>query len=99
MKEIPKYIKKKKKKKVNRADHKHEYKQCLLKLDHNFVIYNWATYCTICGRIGERTAFKVNISEDGKKEVLHSPDIYEKYKDKLEIFDKISDDYKYIRKE
>lgn len=86
------------KKKANKTDHKHEYKQCLLKFDHgdDFVIYNWATYCTICGRIGERTAFKKDISKDGERKVLHSQDIYERYKDELEIFDKISDDYKYI---
>lgn len=78
--------------------HKHEYKQCLLEFKNSIcTVYNIATYCTICGRIGKRTAFEKDISEDGKyRRILYSDDIYEKYKNKLEIFNNISKDFKYV---
>lgn len=55
------YKKKKTKKAVKKSDHKHKYAYCIFSRkgpqDSQSFDYSYGTYCTICGRIGDRVFF------------------------------------------
>ena len=66
----PKYKKKKTKKKIKRADHKHmyvpcyfDYKICTYKDHKKIRSYAVGTYCFICGRIGNYSWSNIPIEE------------------------------------
>ena len=84
--EIPKYIKKKEssvsKSKV-KSKHKHEYVDCLLVKDNDRPYK--ATYCKICGKIGNINFFETERTENGYFRILDNDEVFEKYKD-LERF-------------
>lgn len=87
--EIPWYIKKKKSsasKSKEKSKHKHEYVECLL--IHNQHPHR-ATYCKICGKIGDLYLFETEQCKDGMCRMLDYDEVYEKYKDleKMEIED------------
>lgn len=102
--EVPKYIKKKEssvsKSKV-KSKHKHEYVDCLLVENNRYP--HKATYCKICGKIGDLSFFETEKREDGLYRMLDHDEIFEKYKDleriqieniwqKYVVFDKESDE-------
>lgn len=93
--EIPKY---RKKKDLSVSDsrakskHKHIYKDCLLVVEDRPLK---ATYCTICGKVGNVKFFDFIKTENGHHRMLHDDEIYRKYR-KLEIKE-VSDFYqKYV---
>ena len=72
--DIPKYRKKRRSSVSNsreKSKHKHEYKECLL-IEKNRP--HWATYCTICGKIGD-----VHLFECEGLTVMTDEEIYNKY--------------------
>ncbi len=105
--EIPKYLKSTESnisKSNRKSKHKHHYEECLIQYKWNFksnvftdkIHTSLHSYCTICGKIGDR--FKVDKSIvkdyirtiDSSKGKYHSriPDeeLYKKYHDKLPVF-------------
>ena len=84
--EIPKYIKKKEssvsKSKV-KSKHKHKYVDCLL-VENGYP--HKGTYCKICGKIGERSFFETERTENGFFRVLDTDEVFEKYKDLKKIY-------------
>ena len=66
----PKYVKKKKKKKIKKSNHKHQYEECIFRIEKytnlNLGEYFNGTYCPICGRIGDVdiTLTKVELHEN-----------------------------------
>ena len=79
--EIPKHRKKKPSsasKSKEKSKHKHEYTECLL--IHNNHPHR-ATYCKICGKIGDLHFFETERTEQGYYRSLDSDEVYEKYKD------------------
>ena len=84
--EIPKY-KKKKSPSVSdarlKAKHKHEYKECLISFKGE---PRMASYCKICGKIGNVKHFDFVRTESGHCRTLRADEIYRKYR-KLEIFE------------
>lgn len=79
--EIPKHRKKKPSstsKSSTKSKHKHEYKPCLL--IHNKHPHR-ATYCKICGKIGDLQLFETELYRDGIWRLLDYDEIFEKYKD------------------
>lgn len=99
--EIPKYIKKKEssvsKSKV-KSKHKHEYIDCLFVKDNGHPYK--ATYCKICGKIGERNFMEVERTEDGYFRILDTDEVFEKYKGLEKIYiDDIWNEYVVLNKE
>lgn len=100
--ESPKYRKSKNSNvsKVNKkSKHKHLYEECLIRYDYAFMkptITCLRSYCTICGKIGERFKNDKSVVSDyirngtafGKTydSYISSDELYEKYKDKLPVF-------------
>ena len=87
--EIPKHRKKKKSsvsKSSTKSNHKHEYATCLL--IHNSHPY-WATYCKICGKIGDLHFFECEKREDGLYRQLDCDEVFHKYGnlEKIEVED------------
>lgn len=87
--ETPKYRKKKPSstsKSSTKSKHKHEYKECLL-IEKEYP--HRATYCKICGKIGDIHLFETEPYRDGMWKMLDYDEVYEKYKDleKIEIED------------
>ena len=87
--EIPKHRKKKlssTSKSSTKSKHKHKYVECLL--IHNNHPHR-ATYCKICGKIGDLYFFDTEPYKDGMCRMLDYDEIFEKYKDleKIEIED------------
>ena len=77
------YPKKKQKKKVKRSDHKHQYIKALFH-DKSFIPWSLGEYCSICGRINDRTMLWNEITIQRYKEEypvveINSDDIFEKY--------------------
>lgn len=100
--EAPKYHKSKDSnvsKISKKSKHKHLYEECLIRYDYAFMkptITCLRSYCTICGKIGERfnndksvvsdyirksTAFNRNYSS-----YISSDELYEQYKNRLPVF-------------
>lgn len=82
-----------------KSKHKHQYEECLIQYPFLFAGKNnihiqLCSYCTICGKIGDR--FKDSIVKDYIKSELHNrktiysvmsgTDLYEQYHDKLSVF-------------
>ena len=102
--EIPKYLKQKESnisKSNRKAKHKHRYEECLIQynLNHankNTIITSLHSYCTICGKIGDRFKEDKSIVKDYRKLIdtpigecyylISDEELYEKYHDKLPVF-------------
>lgn len=84
--EVPKYIKKKKSsvsKSKEKSKHKHEYIDCLLVEDNGEP--HKATYCKICGKIGDVKFCETKKTDHGTYQMLNAEEVFEKYKDLLQI--------------
>lgn len=82
--EIPKHRKKKNSSVSDsriKSKHKHEYKDCLIVANERPLK---ATYCKICGKIGNVNFFDLVRTESGYHRMLKPDEIYRKYR-KLEI--------------
>ena len=105
--EIPKYLKSTESnvsKSNRKSKHKHHYKECLIQYKFSFlnspnknhVNTSLYTYCTICGKINERTKENKSIVKDYIKTVdtpigkcysrISDEELYEEYHDKLPVF-------------
>lgn len=59
-----------------KAGHKHQYEECLLVCNRKPCV---SSYCIICGKIGERSFFKVE-KQNGCPRVLKPNEVFGKYK-------------------
>lgn len=102
--EAPKYRKSKDSnvsKISKKSKHKHLYEECLIRYDFSVMDKptthtSLCSYCTICGKIGERFKEDKSIVSDYTRKstifgktydsYISSDELYEKYKDKLPIF-------------
>lgn len=104
--EIPKHKKKTKSnvsKSKSKAKHKHQYEECLLQYDYHVLYSNkiikhtsLRSYCTICGKIGDRFKEDKSIVKDYRRavdtpigksySVISDEELYEKYHNKLPVF-------------
>ena len=102
--EIPKYLKQKESsisKSKRKSKHKHHYEECLIQYNFRYANENnlmtcLHTYCTICGKIGDRFKKDKSIVKDyistvntsiGKcYSLITDEELYEKYHDKLPVF-------------
>ena len=86
--DIPKHRKRKEsstsKSKV-KSNHKHEYVDCLLVVGENRRPHK-ATYCKICGKIGDLAFFDTVPCGNGFSRILDTDEVYEKYKDLEKIY-------------
>lgn len=85
--EIPKHRKKKHSSTSNakeKADHKHEYVECLFIEGSNNYPHK-GTYCNICRKIGDMNFFESTHTEDGLLLVLDADETFEKYKNLEQI--------------
>lgn len=79
--EIPQHKKKKKSsvsKSREKSTHKHEYIECLLVCKGH---PHHATYCKICGKVGNVAFFESEKTERGFYRTLDCDEVFEKYKD------------------
>lgn len=104
--EVGKYRKKKKSntsKSKYKSKHKHEYKSCLIRYMHDaygrkFSSIRIASYCNLCGKIGENINHERKITEkteNGYYRMLNSEEIL-KQNDDLPVFDVNGWDDKYV---
>lgn len=102
--DIPKYYKTTNSnisKNNRKSKHKHNYKECLIQYQSTFAGKNHLntrlyTYCTICGKIGDKLTENISIVKDYTRIINTSigkcysriPDeeLYEKYHDRLPVF-------------
>lgn len=101
--EIPKYLKQKESnvsKAKKKSKHKHQYEECLIQYEcnfgHKYIITSLKSYCTICGKIGDRFKKDKSIVKDYERtvdapvekcyQVMTSEELYEKYHNKLPVF-------------
>lgn len=102
--EIPKYLSKQKESNVSKAKkkskHKHQYKECLIQYEcnfgHKYAITSLKSYCSICGKIGDRFKEDKSIVKDYRctvdtpigrcYQMISNEELYEKYHDKLPVF-------------
>lgn len=100
--EIPKYLKSTESnilKSNRKSKHKHQYEECLIQyhLSRNTQIYiSLYSYCTICGKIGDKFKEDKSIVKDYRRTVdtpigkcyslITDEELYEKYHDKLPVF-------------
>ena len=102
--EIPKYLKQKESnisKSKRKSKHKHHYEECLIQYNFSFGNKNCihtelSSYCTICGKIGDRFKKDKSIVKDyistvntsiGKcYSLITDEELYEKYHDKMPVF-------------
>ena len=102
--EITKYLKKKESnisKSKRKSKHKHHYEECLIQYNFRYANENnlmtcLHTYCTICGKIGDRFKKDKSIVKDYIRTVntsmgkcyslITDEELYEKYHDKLPVF-------------
>lgn len=95
--DIPKYKKKMESdtsKSNRKSKHRHHYEECLIQYKFSFGNKNCirtepSSYCTICGKIGDR--FKedksiVNTPIGKCYSLIADEELYERYKDKLPVF-------------
>lgn len=100
--EIPKYRKSTESdisKSNRKAKHKHHYEECLIQ--HKFsrnesIVTSLYSYCTICGKIGDRFRNDKSIVKDYRKlidtpigkcySLITSEELYEKYHDMMPVF-------------
>lgn len=116
--EIPKYLKQKESnisKSNKKSKHKHLYEECLIRYK---ITYSWlpeerrnkihtslSSYCTICGKLGNRFKEEKSIVTDYRKTIdtpigrcfslIPEDDLYEKYHNRLPVFylEDMDDDY------
>lgn len=85
-----------------RSKHKHQYKECIIRYKFSFMGNDnlhteLSSYCSICGKIGNRFSKEKSIVEDkvihkqlpnGLKYTTHmsGEEIYEQYHDRLPVF-------------
>lgn len=111
--DIPKYLKSTESnisKSNRKSKHKHQYKECLIQYQFSFAGKNniqtqLCSYCTICGKIGDRFSKEKSIVEEktlhkqlpnGMKYLTHmsGKEIYEQYYNILPVFNaEFSDKY------
>ena len=102
--EIPKHLKQKESnisKSNRKSKHKHQYEECLIQYPFIFAGKNYIstclyTYCTVCGKIGDRFKEDKSIVKDYRRTVdtpigkcyslISDEELYEKYHDKLPVF-------------
>lgn len=105
--EIPKYLKQKESnvsKSKKKSKHKHQYEECLIQYNikiglinkPSILITSLVSYCTICGKIGDRFTKDKSIVKDYERtvdatvgkcyQVMTSEELYEKYHNKLPVF-------------
>lgn len=100
--EIPKYLKSTESnisKSNRKSKHKHHYEECLIQyhLLKNTRIYTLLhSYCTICGKIGDRFKENKSIVKDYRRTIdtpigecyslISDEELYKKYHDKLPVF-------------
>lgn len=101
---IPKYLKSTESnisKSNRKSKHKHNYEECLIQYQSTFAGKNYLntglhTYCTICGKIGEKFKEDKSIVKDYRR-IIDTPigkcyflisdeELYKKYHDKLPVF-------------
>lgn len=95
--DIPKYKKKMESdtsKSNRKSKHRHHYEECLIQYKFSFGNKNYirtepSSYCTICGKIGDR--FKedksiVNTPIGKCYSLIADEELYEKYHDRLPVF-------------
>ena len=84
--EVPKHLKKKKSsvsKSKEKSKHKHEYVDCLLIEDD--ILPHKAVYCKICGKVGDIKFCETEKTDHGTYRMLNKEEIFEKYKELLQI--------------
>lgn len=111
--EIPKYLKSTESnisKSNRKSKHKHQYEECIIRYKFSFMGKNnlhteLSSYCSICGKIGDRFSKEKSIVEEktlhkqlpnGMKHLTHmsGKEIYEQYHDILPVFNaEFSDKY------
>ena len=85
-----------------KSKHKHQYEECIIRYKFSFMENNnlhteLSSYCSICGKIGNRFSKEKSIVEDkvihkqlpnGLKYTTHmsGEEIYEQYHDRLPVF-------------
>lgn len=102
--EIPKYLKSKQSnisKSNRKSKHKHQYEECLIQYNFRYANENnlmtyLHSYCTICGKIGDRFKEDKSIVKDYIRTIdtpigkcysrITCEELYEKYHDKLPVF-------------
>lgn len=105
--EIPKYLKQKESnisKSNRKSKHKHQYEECLIQYNLKIRLINKPTvlitslgsYCTICGKIGDKFKEDKSIVKDYRRTVdtpigkcyqmIPDEELYEKYHDKMPVF-------------
>lgn len=105
--EIPKYLKQKESnvsKSKKKSKHKHQYEECLIQYNikiglinkPSILITSLVSYCTICGKIGDRFKKDKSIVKDYERtvdapvekcyQVMTSEELYERYHNKLSVF-------------
>ena len=105
--EIPKYLKQKESnvsKSKKKSKHKHQYEECLIQYNMkiglinkpSILITSLVSYCTICGKIGDRFKKDKSIVKDYERtidapvekcyQVMTSEELYERYHNKLPVF-------------
>lgn len=109
--EIPKYLKSKQSntsKSKAKSKHKHYYEECLIQNKWNLksntftqeekecIHTSLSSYCTICGKIGDKFKEDKSIVKDYRRTVdtpigkcyslINDEELYEKYHDKLPVF-------------
>lgn len=75
-----KYRKKRNKKRVKKADHKHTYKECLFFVN-KCGDYHRGSYCTICNKIGDMKLLESISIGNGFSRILKNSEILSKYND------------------
>lgn len=97
---FPKYYKSKESnisKSNRKSKHKHQYEECFLQ--YNLIGYphiELSSYCTVCGKIGDRFKENKSIVKDYRRTVdtpigkcyslISNEELYDKYHDKLPVF-------------
>ena len=105
--EIPKYLKSTESnisKSNRKSKHKHQYKECLIQYNMEIGLISKPTtlttslgsYCTICGKIGDRFKEENSIVKDYRRivetpigrcyQMISSEELYEKYHNKMPVF-------------
>ena len=105
--EIPKYLKQKESnisKSNRKSKHKHHYEECLIQYNLKIRLINkppvlitsLGSYCTICGKIGDRFKEDKSIVKDYRRTVdtpigkcyqmISSEELYKRYHNKLPVF-------------
>lgn len=95
-------------KQKKKSNHKHQYEECLIQYRWNFksnifsqeqkdkIHISLQSYCTICGKIGDRFKEENSIVKDYRRivetpigrcyQMISSEELYEKYHNKIPVF-------------